>query len=67
MKSHRWWWTTLGLLVAVIVTLLLEPTRTVPGWLAGEPFHGNRPASWWQDQLLNGDPATQGMPDNDDR
>jgi HEAT repeat protein len=46
-------WGLLGAIVLAVVVLAawLEPTQSVLGWLAGEPFHAGRPLRYWTAQL----------------
>ncbi len=45
MKRKKLWLSLL--LVAALLAAWFEPTRSVRGVLAGEPFHGGWPASYW--------------------
>jgi hypothetical protein len=49
----RWVWLCLAVVLfgAAVLAALLEPTHTVPGWLAGEPFYRGRPARYWREVL----------------
>lgn len=50
-----------GIFIAVIGLMILgafvEPTRTLPGLLRGEPFFESRAASYWLAQIQSSDPA----------
>src|SRR5262245_54726684 len=47
------------LLALVAVVVLLDPSRTVLGWLKGEHFYQGRPASAWRKALLDNAPAAR--------
>jgi hypothetical protein len=52
MKRRRvWLWLATFVLGAAVLVALLEPTRTVRGLLAGEPFYRGRPAGYWREVL----------------
>jgi hypothetical protein len=52
MRKGRFW-LCLGVVLAGAAALaaLLEPTRVVRGYLAGEVFHRGRPTSYWREVL----------------
>src|SRR5262245_50809448 len=43
----------------VAVGAWFEPTRSVRGWVRGEPFFQDRPASYWEESLTSSDPKEQ--------
>ncbi len=49
----------LGLIVAALAVVLLEPTGSVLGLLRGEPFFHDRPASYWGRALRDREPAAR--------
>lgn len=55
--------TFLGAMLAMLLILAgivwLDPTRSVWGWLRGEPFFEGRPVSFWRQSLQSADPVTQ--------
>src|SRR3954447_5065819 len=53
MRKRRIWFSLVAVFLfgAAVLTALLEPTHTVRGLLAGEPFYRGRPASSWREVL----------------
>src|SRR6516164_8356433 len=47
------------LVALVAAAVFLDPSRTVLGWLNGEPFYQGRPASAWRKALLDDAPAAR--------
>jgi HEAT repeat protein len=47
------------LLLIITAAAWLEPTRTVRGWAAGEPFFRGRSARYWEAALTSSDPKEQ--------
>lgn len=51
---NRTGWILLGLLLIAGLAVLLEPTGVIRGRLSGDVFFADRPASYWERQLLAG-------------
>ncbi len=51
-------WLLLGCLIVLGVLSWYEPSRSVRGWVRGEPFFAGRSVSAWEQALTSEDPAT---------
>ncbi len=47
-----------SLTVILVAAVLLEPTQTVSGWIAGDSFLAGRPSRYWAKQLQGGPSAS---------
>jgi HEAT repeat protein len=57
--KRRWWLILLVVVALATAVVILEPTRTVLGYLRGEPFFDGRSASYWAGQLRDPAPDVQ--------
>jgi HEAT repeat protein len=56
----RWLLGAVALVLAVGLTaVVLEPTRVLYGWLAGERFFDGRPTSYWERELCAREPSAR--------
>src|ERR1700694_1974070 len=56
---NKRWLILIPLILLVAAGAWFEPTRSVRGWMAGEPFFQGRSASYWEHQLTSADPKKQ--------
>src|SRR5262245_28600680 len=50
------WLLLIPVILAVAAGAWFEPTRSVRGWIRGEPFFQGRSASYWEEGLTSSDP-----------
>jgi HEAT repeat protein len=57
--KKRWLLLIPVVLIAIAVGAWVEPTHSVRGWVRGEPFYQGRPASYWEEGLIDPEPKEQ--------